>query len=62
MDDLTFEILPRSPELGGGWRLKLFQASVEVGGGVFPAVEHGLQNAYEDAQACAYEWLESFEG
>ena len=34
-----FEIDPRAPELGGGWRLRLIEDGEEVGGGVFPASE-----------------------
>jgi hypothetical protein len=32
----AYEILPRPVELGGGWRLRLLEDGVEVGGGVFP--------------------------
>ncbi len=32
-----YEVLPRAPEVGGGWRLRLLQDGVEVGGGVYPA-------------------------
>lgn len=31
-----YEVSPRAPEVGGGWRLQLFEDGVEVGGGVFP--------------------------
>ncbi len=34
--EYTYEVLPRSAELGGGYRLQLFEDGVEVGGGVFP--------------------------
>lgn len=37
MTKYRYEIDPRSTELGGGWRLKLFEDDEEVGGGVFPA-------------------------
>lgn len=33
-----YEILPRSAEAGGGWKLRLLTDGVEVGGGVFPVV------------------------
>jgi hypothetical protein len=33
-----YEIIPRAPELGGGWRLRLLEDGQEVGGGVFPVV------------------------
>lgn len=32
-----YEINPRPAHLGGGWRLRLLEDDVEVGGGVFPA-------------------------
>lgn len=32
----SYEINPRPPELGGGWRLRFLEDGVEVGGGVFP--------------------------
>lgn len=31
-----YEVLPRAAELGGGWRLRLLEDDIEVGGGVFP--------------------------
>lgn len=31
-----YEVQPRAAELGGGYRLQLFEDDVEVGGGVFP--------------------------
>ncbi len=34
----SYEILPRSVELGGGWRLRMLEDGEEVGGGVFPIV------------------------
>ncbi len=46
----AYEINPRP---AGGWRLRLLEDGVEVGGGVFAADE------YEDAEAVALEWLES---
>ena len=62
----SYEITPRSAELGGGWRLRLLQDDVEVGGGVFPPDETGSQNpkdalqaAFDDAEAEAYAWLDS---
>lgn len=35
----SYEITPRPPELGGGWRLRLLEDGGEVGGGVFPVAE-----------------------
>ena len=32
-----YEIQSRPAELGGGWRLRLLENGVEVGGGAFPA-------------------------
>ena len=32
----TYTLTPRPDELGGGWRLRLLEDDVEVGGGVFP--------------------------
>ena len=31
-----YQIDPRPESLGGGWKLKLYEDEVEVGGGVFP--------------------------
>ncbi len=63
----SYEITPRPIELGGGWRLRLLEDSVEVGGGVFPPVEGiedvaaALQAAFDDAEGEAYAWLDSKE-
>ena len=32
----SYQIEPRSDELGGGWRLRLLEDETEAGGGVFP--------------------------
>jgi hypothetical protein len=67
MSEYTYEILPRLVELGGGWRLRLLEDGVEVGGGVFPPVEgiddakEALQAAFDDAESEAYAWLDSRE-
>lgn len=61
----SYEIKPRPAELGGGWKLTLFEDGQEVGGGVFPPEEghetekKALQAAFDDAEATAYEWLDS---
>lgn len=66
--DYSYEITPRPVELGGGWRLRLLEDGVEVGGGVFPPedasetpMEDRLQAAYDDAESEAYAWLDSRE-
>jgi hypothetical protein len=51
-----YEIAPRGPELGGGWRLRLIEDGEEVGGGVFPASK---TEAYVDAMDEAEGWLAS---
>lgn len=64
----SYEITPRPVELGGGWRLRLLEDGVEMGGGVFPPVEEiedakeALQAAFDDAESEAYAWLDSREG
>jgi hypothetical protein len=62
MSEYTYEILPRQVNLGGGWRLRLLEDGVEVGGGVFPPVEgiedasEALQAAFDEADGEAYAW------
>lgn len=61
----SYEINPRSVDVGGGWRLRLLEDGEEVGGGVFPPVEgiedakEALQAAFDDAEGEAYAWLGS---
>lgn len=61
----SYEIMPRSDHLGGGWRLRLLEDNEEVGGGVFPPVEgiedakEALQAAFNDAEGEAYAWIDS---
>ena len=63
----SHEITPRPVELGGGWRLRLLEDGVEVGGGVFPpddaseTPKDALQAAFDDAESEAYAWLDSRE-
>ena len=64
----SYEITPRQDNLGGGWRLRLLEDGVEVGGGVFPLgdaseaqKETALQAAFDDAEDEAYAWLDSRE-
>ncbi len=56
-----YEIAPRGPELGGGWRLRLIEDGEEVGGGVFPAseTEESKTEAYAEAMDEAEGWLAS---
>lgn len=68
----AYEILPRPDHLGSGWRLRLLENGEEVGGGVFPlsddlaeqgiSREDALADAFADAEAEAYEWLDSRPG
>jgi len=67
--EYDYDITLRPGPLGGGWRLRLLEDGVEVGGGVFPPVETGSQNpkdaiqvAFDDAEAEAYAWLDSRRG
>lgn len=63
----SYEINPRPVELGGGWRLRLLEGDVEVGGGVFPPSKFAenetdaLQLAYFDAEDEAHAWFDSRE-
>jgi hypothetical protein len=36
MSKYSYEIKPRPPELGDGWKLTLLEDGEEVGGGIFP--------------------------
>ena len=49
--EFTYEITPRPPELGGGFRLKCFENGIEEMGGVF--------EDENDAHAEALDWLDS---
>lgn len=49
----TYEIMPRPARLGGGWRLRLLEDGVEVGGGIF------LDDEHDQAEMVALDWLES---
>lgn len=57
----TYQIDPRPVELGGGWSLKLFEGSEEMGGGVFPPVptpeQPDFDQAYQDALDEGEDWL-----
>jgi hypothetical protein len=45
---LSFEVVPRPDEVGGGWRLTLYEGKEEMGGGVFPAGDDGQEDAYRE--------------
>lgn len=62
----SYQIERRPADVGGGYRLRLFEGSEEVGGGVFPLAEYApapadeaVLFAYEDALADAAAWLDS---
>ena len=63
----NYRIEPRPSNLGGGWKLRLIENGVEVGGAVFPPDEELIENnallaeqvAYDDALAEASSWLAS---
>lgn len=64
MKQYTYEITRRPAEVGGGWRLQLFEDGKEVGGGVFPPVvglryDIALTAAKDDAEDEAIAWLAS---
>jgi len=44
-----YEIEPRPDKLGGGWRLRLIEDGVELGGGVFPLAEYADEKEPEKA-------------
>lgn len=44
----SFEVFPRPGEVGGGWKLTLFEGKEEMGGGVFPAGDDGYSEAYQE--------------
>jgi hypothetical protein len=51
--EFYYEVEPRPSELGGGWKLSLYENGEEVGGGVFPDSE------YSDAIDEGGKWLSS---
>lgn len=67
MTNYRYEIDPRSPALGGGWRLRLIEDGEEVGGAIFPLCEYEFAENPEEADKMAYtaaqteglDWLES---
>jgi len=58
----AYKIDPRDPDLGGGYRLRLWADDEEVGGGVFPATP-GNRDEDHTAHALALaegdDWLAS---
>jgi len=53
MSEFYYEVAPRPSELGGGWKLTLFEDGEDVGGGFFPEAE------YLDAHDEGQQWLSS---
>lgn len=56
----AYDIKPRPPELGGGWKLTLFEDAEEAGGGVFPPTddtEDAVNEAFTDAQETGDDWV-----
>lgn len=52
MNNRSYKITPRAPDLGGGWRLALLEDDEEMGGGIFPVETVDaflLAAAYDDA-------------
>lgn len=43
----SYELHPRSDDLGGGWNLKLLEDGQEAGGGVFPVPHEAPQAGIE---------------
>jgi len=63
-----YEIEPRPPALGEGWRLYLYEENpetgevVDMGGGVFPVAAYGsgekaFKEVYADAMRNGEDWL-----
>lgn len=57
----SYQITPRSTDLGGGWNLKLLEDGMEMGGGVFPLVptpgQPHYDQAYQDALDEGENWV-----
>jgi hypothetical protein len=45
---LRFEVVARPDDVGGGWKLTLYEGPDEMGGGVFPAGDEGQEDAYRE--------------
>jgi hypothetical protein len=66
MTRYRYEVEPRPLDLGGGFRLRLFEGGEEVGGGVFPLDEYpesereeAEKMAFTDAQNEGLDWMAS---
>jgi len=59
----SYEIKPRPPELGGGWKLTLLQHGQEAGGGVFPVLDNDPQAGINWWNGCSEQeranWLQA---
>jgi hypothetical protein len=44
----SFLVEPRALDVGGGWKLTLFEGTDEMGGGVFPPGDDGYSDAYQE--------------
>lgn len=53
----AYQIDPRKPEVGGGWKLTLTEDGEEVGGGIFDAGDDGYQDALDTAE----DWMASYQ-
>jgi hypothetical protein len=52
-----FEVSPRLDEVGGGWKLTLYEGKDEMGGGVFPPGDEAYSEAYQEGFDWQYEGL-----
>lgn len=61
MTKYRYEVEPRPLDLGGGYRLRLFEDDECVGGGVFPLDEYpeAEKMAFTDAQDEGLDWMAS---
>ncbi len=59
MTNYSYKLTERPPELGGGWRLRLFENKTEVGGGVFEHCKdaEGIDWAKREAEQDGEDWL-----
>jgi hypothetical protein len=54
MTKYRYEVEPRPLDLGGGYRLRLFEDDECVGGGVFPLDEYPEAEGEEEAEKMAF--------